>query len=182
MSREAAMQTASHCSCGHPLTWEHRDGFGKRRSLALCQNPDCGVITTALPEGIEPEQRLASCLLGRIPTPRYLKPWVRLYFKTIRWGFIWRPFHEVCPDCAGDMTVQLALPPHMERQSDPYEILLCLTCGTTGVAWYTSGERVAIAMEGSEWDEPSTAVVILKRILEERATMAREGRSWDCLP
>src|SRR6202011_4548835 len=144
---------ASRCSCGHPLSWEHRDGFGKRRSLALCGNPDCGVITTALPEGIEPEQRLASCLLGHIPTPRYLKPWVRLYFRTSRWGFTWRPFHEVCPDCAGELTVQLSLPPHMERQTDPYEILCCLGCGTTGLSWYINGERVAIAIEGSEWEE-----------------------------
>jgi hypothetical protein len=63
----------------------------------------------------------------------------------------------------------------MERQTDPYEILLCLTCGSTGIAWYIHGERVAIAMDGSEWDEPSTAVLILKRVLEERAAIGPEG-------
>jgi hypothetical protein len=69
----------------------------------------------------------------------------------------------------------------MERQSDPYEVLLCLTCGSTGVAWYINGERVAIAMDGSEWDEPSTAVLILKRVLEERGAMADEARPRDFL-
>jgi hypothetical protein len=179
MSRDAAPQTESHCSCGSRLRWEHRDGYGERRSVALCNSPDCGVITTALPEGVEPEQRLASSLLGHVPIRRYLKPWMRLYFKSSRLGFIWRPFHEVCPDCAGEMTVQLALPPHIERQADPYEILLCLTCGTTGLAWYIAGERSAIVLDPNEWSEPSTAVVILKRVLEERAAMAREGSTWD---
>jgi hypothetical protein len=143
--------------------------------VALCTASDCGVITTSSPEGVEPEQRLASCLLGRVPTPRYLPPWVRFYFRASKSGFTWRPFHEVCPDCAGEMTVQLALPPHMERQTDPYEILLCLTCGTTGLAWYINGERSAIVMDPDEWNEPSTSVVVLKRVMEERGAMAREG-------
>jgi len=181
VSRNTGTNTASHCSCGHRLRWEHREDFQERRSLALCRNPDCGVITTALPEGVEPEQRLASCLLGHVPTRRYLKPWVRFYFKSSRFGSIWRPFHEVCPDCAGEMTVQLGLPPHLERQSDPYEILLCLTCGATGIAWWLGAEQMAIAMHGDEWNEPSTAVIILKRVLEARAAMARDGQTWDFL-
>ena len=178
MRRDTAKQIASRCSCGHPLRWEHREDFRERRSLALCQNPDCGVITTALADGIQPEQQLASCLLGPITPRRYLKPWMRLYFRTTAWGFIWRPYHEVCPDCASEVTVQLGLSPSIERQTDPYEIVLCLTCGATGMAWWL-GERTAIAIGGNEWNEPSTAVLILKHVLQERAVMAREKRGWD---
>jgi hypothetical protein len=56
-----------------------------------------------------------------------------------------------------------------------------MSCGTTGIAWWLGAERVAIAMHGDEWNEPSTAVLILKRVLEERAGMAREDRRWDFL-
>ena len=58
---------------------------------------------------------------------------------------------------------------------------MCLGCGATGIAWWLGAERTAIAIDGSEWDEPSTAILILRRILEERAAMAREDRSWDFL-
>ncbi len=93
--------------------------------LALCSNADCGVITTTSLEGGQQGQGLDSFLLGQVPPRRYLKPWVRLYFKASRWGFIWRPHHEVCPDCAGEITAQLALPLLMERQTDPYQVPLC---------------------------------------------------------
>jgi hypothetical protein len=106
---------------------------------------------------------------------------MRLYWKATKWGFIWRPHHEVCPDCDGEITTQLRLPPLFERQTDPYEIGLCLACGATGVAWWLGGERTAIAMDGSEWDEPSTAVLILKRVLEERGAMIDEARPRDFL-
>lgn len=178
MNREAATQIASHCSCGSPLRWETREDCGQRRSLALCRNPDCGAITTHTSEKVGPARGLESFLLGNLPVRRYLQPWARLYFRTVAWGYRWRPYHEVCPDCTSEVTVQLDLSPSMERQTDPYEIVLCLTCGATGMAWWL-GERTAIAIDGSEWDELSTAVLILKRVLEERAAMARERWSWD---
>lgn len=181
MSGDAAREIASHCECGSTLRWETRETYGERRSLALCSNADCGLVTTASQEVVQPQQGLEAFLLGHVPPRRYLKPHVRAYFKSIRFGFIWHPFHEVCPDCAGEMTLQLGLPPHMERQSDPYEILLCLSCGATGVAWWLGGERTSIAMDGSEWDEPSTAVLIVKRVLEERGAMAAEARARDFL-
>jgi hypothetical protein len=137
-------------------------------------------VSTASAEGVEPEQGLESFLLGHVPVRRYLQPWARLYFRTVAWGYQWRPYHQVCPDCTSEVTVQLGLSPSIQRQTDPYEIVLCLTCGATGIAWWL-GERVAIAMHGDEWNEPSTAVLILKRVLEERAAMAREDRGWDFL-
>jgi hypothetical protein len=174
-------QIASHCECGSPLRWETRETYGERRSLALCSNADCGLITTASPEGPQQHgQGLDSFLLGQVPARRYLQPWMRLYFKASQWGFIWRPHHEVCFDCEGELTAQLALPPLMERQTDPYQVVLCLKCGATGIAWWL-GEQVAIAVHGDEWNEPSTAVLILKRVLEERAAMARGDRTWDFL-
>ena len=148
MSRDAAKQIASNCACGSPLRWETREDFRERRSIALCQNPDCGVITTTVPEGVAPEEHLATCLLGHVPPRRYLKPWMRLYWKATKWGYTWRSHHQVCPDCAGEVTAQLALPPLMERQTDPYQVVLCLTCGATGMAWWL-GEQVAIAIHGT---------------------------------
>ena len=178
MSPGNAELNARRCSCGSDLRWEHREGFRDRRSLALCRSPDCGILTTVLPEGIQPEDGLAACLLGPVPPRRYLKPWLRLYFRTAASKFIWRPCPEVCPDCTGEITVELGLPPLMERQTDPYQVVLCLTCGATGITWWL-GEQVAIAMHGDDWNEPSTAVLILKRVLEERAAMLREPRTWD---
>jgi hypothetical protein len=180
VSRDAETQIASDCECGSPLRWEHREDYMERRSLALCSNDACGLLTVASPQGVHPEQGLESFLLGQVPVRRYLPPWMRWYWKATNWGFLWRPHHEVCPNCDGEVTAQLALPPLMERQTDPYQVVLCLACGATGIAWWL-GERVAIAIHGGEWKEPSTAVVILKRVLEERAAMAREDRSWDTL-
>jgi len=178
MSRDAATQTASHCSCGSSLRWETRESYGERRALALCSNAACGLVTTASPDGVQPEQGLESFLLGQVPPRRYLQPWVRFYFKANQCGFVWRPYHEPCPTCDGEMTVQLGLPPLPERENDPYQVLLCLTCGATGMAWWL-GERVTIAIDGDEWNEQSTAVLILKRVVEERAAMASEGWKWD---
>jgi hypothetical protein len=127
MKRDARKQIASHCPCGSPLRWETRETYGERRSLALCSNADCGLVTTASQETVQSEQGLEAFLLGRVPP---------------------RP---------------------------------CLSCGATGVAWWLGAERTAIAMDGSEWDEPSTAVLILKRVLEERGAMAAEARPRDFL-
>ena len=124
---------------------------------------------------------LESYLLGPVPTQRYLKPWLRLYWKASRWGFGWLPHHETCPDCDGEITVQLGLPRLIERHTDPYQVVLCLTCGSTSMAWFLGGEQVSIAIEGSEWNEPATAVLILKRVLEERAARTCQDWTWDFL-
>jgi hypothetical protein len=58
---------------------------------------------------------------------------------------------------------------------------MCLACGATGIAWWLGGEKVAIAIEGNEWNEATTAVLILKRVLEERAARTCEGWTWDFL-
>jgi hypothetical protein len=150
-------------------------------SLALCQNDACGIITTASPQGVQPEQGLQSYLLGPVPARRYLKPWLRLYHRASRWGYRWIPHHETCPDCDGEITVQLELPRLIERQTDPYQVVMCLTCGTTSMAWFLGGEQVAIAIEGDEWDQPATAILILKHVLAERAATTCESRTWDFL-
>ncbi len=181
MNRDTKTQTASHCSCGSSLRWETRESHGERRSLALCSNADCGVITTASPEGHQPGQGLDAFLLGQVPARRYLAPWARLFWKASRSGYRWLPHHETCPACEGEITVRLGLPPLVERQTDFYQLVMCLGCGTANIAWWMAGERVAIAIEGGEWNEPSTAVLILKRVLEERAAMACEGWTWDFL-
>ncbi len=49
------------------------------------------------------------------------------------------------------------------------------------MAWWLGGEQVAIAIEGNEWNEPATAVLILKRVLQERAATTCEGSTWDFL-
>jgi hypothetical protein len=178
VSTDAATQIASHCECGSPLRWETREGFGERRSLGLCSNDACGFLTVASPQGVQPEQGLESFLLGHVPARRYLAPWMRLYWKATKWGFMWRPHHEPCPACGGEITTQLGLRPLVERQTDPYQVVLCLTCGAASMAWWIAGESVAIAIEGDDWNEPATALLILKRVLEERARQSYEGRRW----
>jgi hypothetical protein len=169
------------CSCGFPLRWESRENYCGKRSLATCSNPECGVVTTAATGGFQPEDGLRTFLLGDDPVQRYLPPWARLYWKTSKWGYRWLSHDETCPDCASEFTVQLDLPPLAERQTDPVSIETCLACGATGIAWWLGGEKVAIAIEGDEWSEPVTAVLILKRVLEERAARTCEGWTWDFL-
>jgi hypothetical protein len=147
--------------------------------LALCSNPECGVITTAATNDRQPEDELRTFLLRDDPVQRYLAPWARLYWKTSKWRYRWLSHHETCPDCDSEFTVQLDLPPLAERQNDPYEVVMCLTRGTTGVAWWLGGEKVAIAIGGNEWNGPATAVLILKRVLEERAPRTCEDWTWD---
>lgn len=168
------------CSCGSTLRWESREDYCGKRSLALCSNPECGVITTAVTD-YQPEDGLRTFLLGDDPVQRYLPLGARLYWKTSRWGYRWLSHDETCPGCDGEVTVQLGLPPLAERQADPYQVVLCLTCSTTSMAWWLGGEKVAIAIEGNEWNEPATAVLILKRVLEERAARTCEGWTWDFL-
>jgi hypothetical protein len=178
MSTDAATQLACNCPCGRSLRWETREGFGQRRSVALCSNPDCGLITSASPDGVQPDHGLVAYLLGPVTARRYLKPWVRLYFKATRWGFQWRAHHEVCSTCGSELTTQLGLPPLAERQNDPFLVTLCLSCGTTNVAWWRSGERIVLVIASSDWDEPTTAVTVLKRTLEQRADGPSEGYEW----
>jgi hypothetical protein len=172
-------QGPSHCECGSPLRFEMRDGFGERRSLALCANADCGVITTALPEGTQPADGLAACLLGPAPARRYLRPHLRLYLKSSQWGFRWFPGREPCFACDCEITHQLPFPRLVERDSDPYFVSTCLVCAATMIVWWVNGERIVLAIQGDDWDEPSSAVLVLKHVFEERAAMAREGWSWE---
>jgi hypothetical protein len=44
-----------------------------------------------------------------------------------------------------------------------------------------NAERVILAISGEEWNEPVTAVLILKRVLEERVARTGEGATWDFL-
>jgi len=173
MSRDTAKRLASHCGCGSPLRWEMKEGYGEQRSLALCANADCGVITTALPEGAQPADGLALCLLGPLPARRYLKPHLRLYLKSSHWGFRWFPGRESCFACDGEITHQLPLPRLAERDSDPYFASMCLECAATMIVWWINGERIVHTIQGDDWNEPATAVVLLKHVLEERAALIR---------
>jgi hypothetical protein len=168
------------CSCAATLRWESREDYCGKRSLALCSNPECGVVTIAAADH-QSEDGLRTFLLGDDPVQRYLPPWARLYWKTSKWRYRWLSHDETCPDCDSEFTVQLGLPPLAERQNDPYQVVMCLACGATGIAWWLGGERVAIAIEGNEWSEPVTAVLILKHVLEERAARTCEGWTWDFL-
>lgn len=181
MSLLAPLPTKRECSCGATLRWESREDYCGMRSLALCSNPECGIVTTTATDSNRPDDGLRTFLLGDEPVQRYLPPWARLYWKTSRWGYRWLSHHATCPDCDSEFTVKLDLPPLAERQNDPYQVVMCLSCGATGIAWWLDGEKVAIAIEGSEWNEPATAVTILKRVLEERTARPREDWTWDFL-
>jgi hypothetical protein len=132
-----------------------------------------------LPERTQPADGLASFLLGPVPPHRYLRPHLRLYLKSSQWGFRWFPSREPCFACDGEITHQLPLPPLVGRDSDPYFVSMCLTCAATRIVWWVNGERIVLTIQGDAWTEPATAVLILKRVLEERATTTREGWTWD---
>jgi hypothetical protein len=169
MRRKNAKPMESRCSCGSDLRWETRQRSSGQASLALCSNPDCGIVTTPKAADTEPNDGLRTFLIGGAPAARYLKPWLRLYFRTLDFGFRWRPYHERCSACSHELTTELRLPPRSDRYSDPHQVVLCMNCGATKTAFWLNGERAVLSLDGNAWDEPATVLQALKRALEERA-------------
>lgn len=94
------------CFCGAELRYEERQRIQGTTRLATCSNPDCGMlITDGSPDGLQ------ACLLGDTPVVRDLKPWNRLFFKCVTWGYRWTSHFEGCRYCSHELTVELRLPP-----------------------------------------------------------------------
>jgi hypothetical protein len=162
------------CSCGATLLWECRESQHGKRWLALCGNPECGLITTR-PEGVEhPENCLQSFLLGDAPIRRNLKPWVRLFFKASQLGYRWCPGHEPCPSCKHEATAALRIPWHPARAGDPFYLALCLQCGATTTFSWVNGERLVLSLDGAAWERPTAELQALRQTLLERAGPAEE--------
>lgn len=163
------------CSCGAELRFETRQRIRGTTSLATCTNTTCGIITT----DERPENGLQTCLLGDAPVVRYLKPWNRLFFKAVTWGYKWTSHFEGCRYCSHELTVELRLPPRSDRRGDPSEIVCCLNCGSTTTRFWLDGESVLHTMEGSAWNEPAAAIQALKHALAARASQPQEPYTWD---
>ena len=166
--------TVSRCSCGGSLIWEARETFRGLRVLALCSEPDCGLITTQ-PTG---EGNLQAFLLGDVPPRRYLQPWVRLYHRIAASGLSWVPHSKACTACEGELISELRLPPMVERPSDPYQVVLCLQCGRTSASWWIDGERIVLSMDNDAWNDPSLSLRVLKQVLRERTEEPNERLPW----
>ncbi len=157
------------CSCGAgDLIWEHREDSAGVRSMAVCTNPHCGIITTPNAVHAEPTD-LRTFLVGRTSVPRYLRPWTRLFLQSIEWGFRWRPHQASCTACNHELTIELRLPPKSHRCADPHHIILCVECGTTTTTFCVGGKAKVYSIEGRAWEEPPAPLRALKRALEERA-------------
>ena len=126
-----------------------------------------------------PENGLQACLLGDTPVVRGLKPWNRLFIKSVTWGYKWKSHYASCGYCAHELTVELRLPPRSDRRGDPNEIVCCLNCGATTTRFWIDGESVLLSMEGNAWEGPATAIQALKRALAERAGEASGAYTWD---
>ena len=164
------------CSCGADLLWEKRYRRDGQPSLALCSSEKCGLYTTGS-DDIDPSEALQAFLLGNQAPVRYMAPWSRLFFKTVRWGFGWIPTVLPCPACSSDLRAELFLRPREGAQGDPYLVQTCLTCGATTISFWMSGESVALSMDGAAWEESPTALQALKRCLHERV-LESDHRPW----
>lgn len=163
------------CECGAALRFEARQRIRGAASLATCSNPGCGRISF---DG-SPEGGLRACLLGDAPVVRDLKPWNRLFFKSVTWGYRWTSHFEGCRYCSHELTVELRLPPRSDRRGDPSEIVCCLNCGSTTTRFWIDGESVLHTMEGSAWNEPHPAIQAVKRALAVRVSQPQEPYTWD---
>jgi hypothetical protein len=167
--------TPSRCRCGSRLAWDSRTTYAGTRPLALCVNPDCGIITT--PSAPGSESTLQSALLGDRPAVRYLQPWLRFYFRTTSQGFRWRAHAEGCRDCASELVAALDIPWRGDRGADPWHVSLCLDCGATETSFWIERERVSLWTPGTDWTEPSVPLQALKRALTERSNES-DGYAW----
>jgi hypothetical protein len=175
MTRHDVEPVERRCSCGADFRFDTRQRIQGTTRLATCSNPDCGVVVT----GGSPEDGLRACLLGDVAVVRALSPWVRLFFKSITWGYKWRSHYTGCPYCESELTVELHLPPRHGRHRDVSEVVLCLTCGATTTRLWLNGESILHSLEGSAWQEPAVALQALRRALAERAGEAPDPYTWD---
>jgi len=165
------------CVCGASLVCEERVSFGplRKRHLALCENEACGHITTESTDGHV--SALQDFLLDDEAPVRYLRPWVRLFIRTIGQGsFNWKAADEACPDCQHELNLDLTLtplytPPHT---ADPRFVRICLVCGATHLAFWVGRENLTLAMPGSAWNNPDAALCALRRSLEIRTRAAHD--------
>ena len=160
------------CGCNSPLRWEMRGGFREKRSLALCTNPECGIITTGANDGTD--NCLQAFLLDDAPVVRDQSPWARLYFRTSQWGYRWSPHTEPCSTCRSELTVALELPPRGDRSGDPLGVVLCLSCGAMAAVFWGQGDRAEVLLDASAWEEPAPIIQDLKRALATRAEEAMD--------
>jgi hypothetical protein len=145
--------------------------------LALCQNPQCGQITTGEDGG--DEQDLRSFLLGDKPVRRQLTAWNRFFFRAVSFGHRWTPAPEPCSECSDESTSALELRWNPQRASDPFLVILCARCGATTLSYWIEGEGATISLTGEAWFEPAPQITLVKRALHERAWLAAGGFAWD---
>lgn len=167
------------CECGALLTWESRGAHNEKRWLALCANPECGVITTESAQ--DPESTLQTLLLGDVPVARYLRPWARFYFRATTWGYRWRPHAEGCRECGNELVAALDIDWRPDRPGDPRSVVLCTGCGSTETAFWINGETVSLWTAGSAWEDSTPPIQALKHALEDRAENPdpADGYTWD---
>jgi hypothetical protein len=163
MSR-APHTTEMLCSCGGRIQWECRETYRDRRWLGLCSDPQCGQVRIKPVDGEGPPDGLEFFLLDGPPIP-YTPPWIRLFLhasQLVRW----RPVDR-CWDCAGNLSFKMTLPPDPDRPGDPYEVVLCIECGGTEIAFWIPPRLNRARTPGSAWDE-AILIQTLRRALRDR--------------
>ena len=172
-----AESSERRCACGSALVFESREAAGTTRSLALCSNPDCGLITTS--QDARDEQDLRSFLLGDKPVRRELRPWNRFLFRAASFGHRWTPAPEPCSECGHDFATALELRWNPQRATDPFSVALCPSCGRSILSYWIDGERLNTSLAGDAWFEPAPQITLLRRALFDRAQLAAGYEPWD---
>jgi hypothetical protein len=173
-SPEPARRT---CVCGGSLRWEGRRSAAGERWIATCSNTECGTITTRRLDGSEPEVGLDHVLLDNPPS-RYLSPWSRFYFRSTSLGYQRHPHHKGCWNCSGELVVTLDLPSRADRPDDPYQTVLCLSCGETVSFFRGRTEDTGIVVNGSAWDGFDVSISLLRKAISERIQSEPPDEPW----
>lgn len=177
MSPRSSEHARRTCICGASLRWEGRKSGAGERWIATCSSESCGMITMRIHDGPQPQAGLDQFMLDK-PPPRYLSPWSRLFFRSIALGYQWRPHHEGCWNCSGELVVTLDLPPQADRQADPHQVVLCLHCGDLVSFDRVLGDQTSLVVSGPQWDEPDLSIRLLRQAIHERAGSDAPGEAW----
>ena len=166
MSQEVRPISRLVCSCGGTLHWESRQTSELTRWLGLCCEPDCGQIVIPAVDGGDPPQGLEYVLLDGEPAPTYKPPWIRLFLQASRIAR-WTPADR-CWHCHGALIFGMKLPMDRHRPADPFEVELCLSCGSIQLAFWSPPSLHRLRMTGAAWEAPAIPILALRRALRDR--------------
>ena len=140
--------------------------------LALCDSDACGRITLPLAQ----KHELAEFL--QVRTRPLAHPWTRLFLRVAAIDNVsWSYAGYACSQCESpELVFHIAFYP----VPDPYEAMLCISCGAVVTRHVSVDGKVTEIHGGSDWAGPDHAVSALRRGVHARTRhQDEEADVWD---